>query len=156
MSDRGRFEHAVRVTHGGKHCAKCTQFYEAGGVVHPIRDSPGYDPSVEEHTREERGRRAQEARYRGVGQEKHAQVVTRPEWANGLSDRHLLAIAKAHGVSANEHLWWEKAGLYEGMAERDYALRESGSGRDTRQVVRTVARDVKKVERYRPPADLPF
>ena len=145
MSDRGRFEHAVRVTHGGKHCARCTQFYtDEHGEVHPIRGSPGYNPEVEDVQRHARARQAQEARYRGVGREKHAQTVIRPPWAGGLSERHLATIARAHGQNAGAHLWWEKAGLYSGMAERDYALRESGSRVDTRRVERSVGRAVKQ------------
>jgi hypothetical protein len=147
MTDRGRFEHAVRTTHGGRHCSTCTQFYESGGVVHPIRSSPGYDPSVEHVSRQERARHAQEARYRGVERERGAQVVQRPPWAAGLSERHLVTIARAHGQSAGAHLWWEKAGLYEGMAERNYALRESGSRVDTRTAGRAIKRRVTRAER---------
>lgn len=157
MSDRGRFEHASRVMHRGKHCATCTQFYEAGGVVHPIRNSPGYDPEVEKVQREEKARHAQRERYRGVHEEAHHQTVQRPSWANGLSDRHLIAIAKSHGQSAGSNLWWEKAGLYEGMAERDYALREFTAPDRRKSGERQVARVAPaRRERYKPPEDLPF
>lgn len=111
MSDRGRFEHASRIMHGGRHCATCTQFYESGGVVHPIRNSPGYDPSIERDTREERARHAQQERYRGIHRERGSSVVERPPWAAGLTERHLISIARAHGTNAGTPLWWEKAGL---------------------------------------------
>jgi hypothetical protein len=97
--------------HGGKHCARCTQFYYAGGEVHPIRDSPGYDPSIEKDTREERERHAQHERYRGIHRERGSSVVERPPWAAGLTERHLISIARAHGTNAGTPLWWEKAGL---------------------------------------------
>lgn len=113
-------------------------------MVHPIRDSPGYDPGVEAVQHQEHARHAQEARYRGVHEERHHQTVQRPPWAAGLSERHLVTIARAHGQSAGSNLWWEKAGLYSGMAERDYALRESGSRVDTRRVERTVGREVRQ------------
>jgi hypothetical protein len=132
MSDRGRFEHAVRVTHGGKSCARCTQFYTSGGVVHPIRDSPGYDPSVEDVQREAHHRRAREAHYATARQERGSSVVQRPPWAAGLSERHLITIARAHGQNAGGHLWWEKAGLYQGMGELRAELREGGHKGDTR------------------------
>jgi hypothetical protein len=114
-------------------------FYESGGVVHPIRNSPGYDPSIEKDTAHERARHAQEARYRGVERERGSQVVERPPWAAGLSERHLLTIAKAHGQSASSPRWWEKAGLYESEKRKGQktgelrdVLREGGSRRDTR------------------------
>lgn len=80
-------------------------------MVHPIRGSPGYDPSIERDTRQERARRAQEERYRGIRRESGSAVVERPPWAAGLTERHLITIARAHGTNAGTPLWWEKAGL---------------------------------------------
>lgn len=127
MSDRARFEHAVRVTHGGRRCERCTQFYtDEHGEVHPIRGSPGYSEDVAEHGRQERHRRGREAHYATARQERHSDVVERPPWAAGLSERHLLTIAKAHGQSAGSPLWWEKAGLHSGSGELHRALSEGG------------------------------
>lgn len=115
-------------THHGHSCATCTQFYtDEHGEVHPIRGSPGYSRDVENVQRQERHRRAREAFYAHERPEKHAHVVERPPWAAGLSERHLITIARAHGQNAGMPLWWEKANLVQGEGELRYAL----AGRST-------------------------
>lgn len=146
MSDRGRFEHASRVMHHGRHCATCTQFYTEHGVVHPIRSSPGYDPAIEEISARERHRRAREEFYGHERAEKHAHVVERPPWAVGLSDRHLITIARAHGQNAGMPLWWERANLVQGEGE----LREALRGRSSMDRRVRAAVDVGRKERARP------
>jgi hypothetical protein len=141
LSTRGRFLNDSRRLHrgGGKQCATCTQFYEVHGVVHPIRNSPGYDPEVEKQSAEHREHARQEQTYGRERQERHVQVVDRPPWAAGISDSNLLAIARAHGQHASQERWWEKAGLYHNRAKRggqdelDKELRGGGHRGDTRK-----------------------
>jgi hypothetical protein len=149
VTDRGRFEHSSRVMHHGRHCATCTQFYESHGVVHPIRNSPGYDPSIEKESREERHARARQAHYATARQERGSSVVERPPWAAGLSERHLLTIARAHGQNAGTPLWWERAGLWKGSGELRAELREGGHKGDTRGQVGKRAPRGKPVEQTR-------
>jgi hypothetical protein len=120
LSTRGRFLNDSRRLHrgGGKQCATCTQFYESHGVVHPIRNSPGYDPEVERQGTEHRERARLERTYGHERQERHVSVVARPPWAAGISDSNLLAIASAHGQHASQERWWERAGLYHNRAKR--------------------------------------
>lgn len=115
--------------HHGRSCAKCTQFYYAGGEVHPIRDSPGYSQEVADISARERHHRARAEFYAHEKRETStsAHVVERPPWAAGLSERHLITIARAHGQNAGQPLWWEKANLVQGEGELRYAL----AGRST-------------------------
>ena len=163
MSERGRFEHASRVMHRGRHCAKCTQFFYAGGEVHPIRDSPGYDPSVEGISARERHHQARAEFYGHERRETStsAHVVERPPWAAGLSERHLITIAKAHGQNAGMPLWWEKANLVQGEGELRYALQgRSSMDRRQRQEEQRAARRAparpRGVHVFKQGEDLPF
>lgn len=134
MSERGRFEHSSRVMHHGRHCERCTQFYtDSEGEVHPIRGSPGYDPSVEHSQREARERHRLTAMY-GRERAERGRVVERPPWAAGIPDRHLILMAKAHGQNAGAPLWWERANLV-GASEqivggRRVRARQSGELRE--------------------------
>lgn len=54
--------------------------------------------------------------------------MERPPWAAGLTERHLLSIARAHGTHASVPLWWEKAGLY-GSVRADQRLNQRAEKR---------------------------
>jgi hypothetical protein len=140
VSTRGRFLNDSRRLHrgGGKQCATCTQFFESHGVVHPIRNSPGYDPEVEKQGKEHRELARQEQTY-GHERRERVSIVQRPSWASGISDSNLLAIAAAHGQHASQERWWEKAGLYHnrdkrgGQDELDKVLRGGAHRGDVRK-----------------------
>jgi hypothetical protein len=104
-------------------------FFTRGGEVHPIRDSPDYEPAVEEISAEVRHERAQAERYRGVRRERIGRLtggVDRPPWAAGLTDQQLIRIAREHGVRATQEGWWERAHLHSGSGELRTLLREGG------------------------------
>jgi len=111
VSARGHFLNDSRAVHRGRHCATCTQFYESHGVVHPIRNSPGYDPEIEKMGAERREHARQATMYGREHKDRSARV-RRPRWAAGISDRNLEKIAEAHGQRASSDLWWERAGLH--------------------------------------------
>jgi hypothetical protein len=140
LSTRGRFLNDSRRLHrgGGKQCATCTQFFESHGVVHPIRNSPGYDPEIEKQGKEHREHARLERTY-GHERRERVSIVQRPSWASGISDSNLLAIAAAHGQHASQERWWEKAGLYHnrdkrgGQDELDKVLRGGAHRGDVRK-----------------------
>jgi hypothetical protein len=158
MTDaRRRFLAASRTAHRGRHCATCTQFYTEHGVVHPIRNSPGYSKGVEEIQAENREHHRLASIYGHERQERGASVVVRPPWSAGISESNLLTIARAHGVHASQEGWWEDAGLYKGMGELRSLLREGGHKGDTRKMAaRTAERLEPAPKRYKRPEALPW
>jgi hypothetical protein len=91
------------------------EFFEEGGEVHPIRDSPGYDPEVEQIQKEHRAGERQAERYRGI-RRGHSTLI-RPPWGSRLTELQLQQIAREAGVNPESELWWEKAHLYPGSGE---------------------------------------
>jgi hypothetical protein len=133
-----------------------TEFFEAGGEVHPIRNSPGYSKEVEDVSREQKHHESRERFYRGVKREKSG--VDRPPWAGNLNDTQLRQIAKRHGQSPEREGWWEKAGLWKGTGELRYA-KEEGHLQEQRGRPKPAAHGLRRggrVERYKKAADLPF
>jgi hypothetical protein len=102
----------------GRHLEAFTE----DGVIHPIRDSPGYSPEVEKMQTEHRHEAERAHKYRGLARGRSE--VQRPEWAHGLTDIQVRQIAKEHGVSAESEAWWHRVGLYKGMGELKYVTKE--------------------------------
>lgn len=100
-----------------------TEFFEEGGETHPIRDSPGYDPEVEQMQKEERHHQARERHYAGV--KRGRSEVHRPAWAVGMTDAQVRQIARTAGQNPETEGWAERAGLYKGMGEMQ-DVREGG------------------------------
>jgi hypothetical protein len=104
-----------------------TEFFEAGGEAHPIRNSPGYsqeaaDVAHHEHEHERRGRM-----YRGVKRETSG--VQRPSWARGMSEERLRDIARRAGANPNKERWWQAARLEPGTGEYKAFVTEGGAAR---------------------------
>lgn len=114
------------------------EYFEAGGEVHPIRSSPGYSQEVEDVQHEHRAREHQAARYRGV--ERESSGIQRPEWAHGMSEEKLRAIAKRVGANPNRERWWQAANLHPGTLDYKYAVTESNAQRKRKTVERGMLR----------------
>jgi hypothetical protein len=114
------------------------EYFEAGGEVHPIRDSPGYSKEVEEVQTRERERQHQAARYRGVKRE--SSDVQRPEWARGMSEARVRAIARSVGRNPDQEFWWQGANLKPGTLDYRYAVTEAGAPRKKKFVERGMLR----------------
>jgi hypothetical protein len=152
----------------GRERTNLDEFYDAKGILHPIRASAGYDPEVEEMSREEHEEREREETYRGVGRGEMAESgIERPPyaWARGMSLSSLASIARDAGVSPYEYGWWDSAHLIPGgkemqvrqgvgvevkrkrSGEYQSAVLEGGHRGDVRRSARTTA----AVERGRKP-----
>ena len=70
-------------------------------------------------------------RYRGVQRESSG--VQRPDWAKGMSEERVRAIAKRVGRNPNTEHWWQGANLKPGTSEYKYAVLEAGAARKKRE-----------------------
>lgn len=148
-------------------------FTGVGGRIHPIRDSDGYDPEVEDVVAEQREHRRLEDQYRHHRADRSDSYVVRPPWAAGISNNELVRIARKYDISPAREAWWDAVGLtgrgrtLSGRVTRASgelrAELEAGQHRSPRRTTsRTASRTATRAaasgsrRRWKEPADLPW